>query len=288
MFPTDREHILQRILTTKTSLDEDETSLDGIPSPTSVPPAVLLASLSTSGQTSPELCAIEEEETPDTTVPAPLDVSGPVQTDQSAEVTPQVPISSKAAEATDLENSGPSDPPSVREDQVAPVDAHTKVLDPGLATLGPRHQPIEQVPTPQTEAKYASLGVDGAADMLLISPVSPKLQAPSSANFQTPVLGRRQSVPGSFEDGEEDVDRESHFQGETVGNARGSFGEREMAVDGFREGKDTGNRDATSSTVGFEPVRKFDNLLQAFWRILIPVWLGAILARFSWKSGERK
>lgn len=288
MFPTDREHILQRILTTKTSLDEDETSLNGIPSPTSVPPAVLLASLSNSGQTSPELCAIEEEDTPDTTVPPPLEISRPLQTDQRAEVTPQAPTLSEAAEITDLENSGSSDPSSARENQAAPVDAHIQVLDPGLAALGPRHQSIEQVPTPQTEAKYASLGVDGAADMLLISPVSPKLQEPSSANFQTPVSGRRQSVPGSFEGGEEDVDRKYHFQGKTVGNAHGSSGERETHVDGFRDGQDTGKRDATSITVGLEPVRKYDNLLQAFWRILIPDWLGAILARFPWKSGERK
>ncbi len=289
MFPTDREHILQRILTTKVSLDEDETSPDGIPSGTSVPPEVLVDSLPSSRQSSPQLGPIAEEDISNTAVLPSLNVSDPVQPDQGPEASRQVPASSGTTEATGPEDFASSDHSPPREDRGLPVDALTQVLDPGLATLGPLHSPIEQHPKiPETEAQYTSPGVDGAADLFLFDSVTPKLHFQTSAASESPGLGRRRSVPGSFEEPEEDVDRVSQVQKKTVENSRSTCGEGEMVIDGSREGSDPVNRPATPSTVGVELGRKYESLFQVFWRIIIVNCLGAILARFTWKSGERK
>ena len=260
MFPTDREHILERIQTTKSCLEEDETSLDGIPSPTSVPPPVLVDSLPSSGQSSPELGAIEEEDVSDAAVPPPLDNSEPLQHEQ-----------------TDTS----------RQASTTPVDTCKQALDPALAILGPRNQSIEQLPTPPSEAQSASPGLDGAADLLLISSVAPKSPAQPFASFESPVSSRRQSVPGSFE-GEDDVDWASDLQRKTAGKAHDSSNEGETVADGSRDGKRHGNRSVTPAAVGLGPGRKYDNLFDAFWRIIVVDWLGAILGRFSWRSGERK
>lgn len=289
MFPTDREHILQRILTTKVSLDEDETSLDGIPSGTSVPPEVLVDSLPSSRQSSPQLGPIAEEDMSNTAVLPPLKFSDPVQSDQGPEASIQVPASSEATEATAPEDSPSSDHSPPREDRGLPVDALTQVLDPSIATLGPLHSSIEQHPKmPETEAQYTSPGVDGAADLFLFDSLTPKLDFQTSAASQSPGLSRRRSVPGSFEEPEEDVDRVSHVQKKTIGNSRSTCGEGEMVIDGSREGSDPVNRPATPSTVGVGLGRKYENLFQLFWRIIIVNCLGAILARFTWKSGEKK
>lgn len=290
MFPTDREHILQRILTTKVSLDEDQTSADGIPSATSIPPQVVVESLPSSGQTSPQLSSIKEEDVPDTAVPPPLDVSEPVQPDQGRDASRQVPDSSdsEATEATGREDSPPSDHSSLSKVRGLPLDGHTQVLDPGLATLGTQHPAIEQHPNPQPKAQYASPGVDGAADLTLIDSITQKQHLPMSAISKSPVLSRRRSVPGSFEEPEENVDRVSHLQKKTVGKSPGTSGEADTIVDGSREGKDPGKRPVTANTIGFAPGLRYENLFQAFWRIIMVDWLGAILARFSWKSGDRK
>jgi len=288
MFPTDREHILQRILTTKVSLDEDQTSPDGIPSATSIPPQVVVESLPSSGQNSPQLSSIKEEDVSDTAVPPPLDVSEPVQPDQGPDASHQVPDSSEATEATGRQDSPSPDHSSLSEVRGLPLDGHTQVLDPGLATLGTQHPAIEQHPHPQPKAQYAAPGVDGAADLTLIDSVTQKQYLPMSAVSKTPVLSRRRSVPGSFEEPEEDVDRVSHLQKKTVGNSHGTSGEADTVVDGSREGKDPGKRPVTPNAVGFAPDLRYDNLFQAFWKIIMVDWLGAILARFSWKSGDRK
>lgn len=287
MFPTDREHILQRIMTTKVCLDEDQTSPDGIPSPTSVPPQVVVDSLPSSSQSTPQLGAIEEEDMSDVTVPPPLDAPEPVQPDQGAGAPDQVLTSSEATEATGSEDATPSGHPSMSEDSVLPVGAHTPVLDPGLATLGPRQQTVEQHPAPQAEAENDSPGLDGAADFGLIDSTTPKLQAQRLATAKSPVLGRRQSVPGSFEGGQEDVDQACHFQKATLGDSRGGSGEVGTSVNRSWEEKDPGNGPVTPKVVNVSSSRKYDNLFQAFWRLIMVGWLGTILARFSWKSSER-
>ena len=172
MFPTEREHILERIETTKFRLDEDETSPDGMPSPTHLSRQATARSLPSSGQTSPELEPIEEEDVFDKAMPP-------------------------AAAREDSESSGY---PSVSEEQDDPTETRTKVLDRGLATLGLQDTFTEQKPTHEDHRQFAPPEVDGAADRFPISDVTSEALSPSPAASKAGALSRRHSVPGAFEE----------------------------------------------------------------------------------------
>jgi len=135
IFLTDCEHILQRILTTKVSLNENQTTLNEISLLISISSQIVMKSLSLFKQTSSRLDFIKEENMFNTAMLLSLNVFKLVQTDQSAEASHQVSDLSEATEVTDHEDSFFSDHLSLSEAQGLLVDAQTQMLDPGLATL---------------------------------------------------------------------------------------------------------------------------------------------------------
>ncbi len=239
MFPTDREHILQRIQTTKMLYDEDEILSEGISSPSEdLSGAVTRCPLSPK-VISPQLESIGEEDSSDEATPAFLELTGAAPSLDGG----QALSSNEKAE------------PASRRSSIS--SHHSIVSAPSL---------LEH--SDHTVARhFGPTELDGSFDLIVTGFTTPKLMEKQSSLPLPPVLNRRQSLPGSFDDLEEDS---------------AVAGDGERGQNALREHSTAATQIATATA------RKYTDLFRAFWNIVFVSWFGAILARLPGKGGQRK
>lgn len=285
MFPSDREHILQRIETTKSRLDEDETSSHGTPSPTHFPAKAVAKSSPSSNASSPQLESIKEEGSSDKIIAPPLQLSDPTQAREKsyqmrgAEASRQYSRSKEDSGPTTSGDSDTSGYSSVSEERAPPIAAHNKVLHSGLAALGGQHKSIEESPSRQRDQQFAPPDVDGPADIGPTSRITSKLKDQSPTLSRASVLGQRDSMPGSFVEHKEDKHRRSSLHRSASTNAGDASSARKIVADGGSERKAPGNRALTPTSLTSGIGGKHENFFQAFWRVVFVDLLGPILAQ---------
>lgn len=289
IFPTDREHILQRIETTKSRLDEDETSTDDFPSP-NLSTGNALAGSGVSNASSPQLDSIEEEDPFDKETGPALILSEPTQAGDRVQSMGEAEVSRRrsiSSESSMLAACGDSDilhQSSVSEERASPIAAHSSILHQGLAALGLPHKATQT--TEERSGQGKDLGftpdVDGSSETEPTGRITPTSSSAAAVD-------RRGSVPGSFAEteeaeSEEGKDIRTSADQRTSASVYDATKGSEVVDGGLRERRSPGHRAETPIPAIPGNEGRKENYFQAFWRIVFVDWLGAMLARLFGKG----